>query len=354
MTHFTNSDYKVAQGATEGGAEACSLQAAQDDRLSNDGIRSNRNLYYTGTVCIFAHNEEKNIISTISSLLKSVPRNIPIIVYANGCTDRTISLCRQFMANNSQLQLRELPIASKVLAWNQAFDENSKVDYLIFADGDIEVAPMAFEQILKDLRDNPSGIIATGKQLPTWKLPQSPSMNWQQHLVGFFQLPLLQEFLGGAFYAFSRPRLQAKLATKGFHGIPQKVTCEDGFLEFILGPGELIISRALVYYTPGNFDDYIRYLARIRWQNEQLRILLGNQILDQTPSHAPILRKFWRKLLLSSSGKDFLLGLGAVLGRTLFKFINRKKIKRAYHNLGPIDGQGQAILTQWTRAKSTK
>jgi|GEM_PF-5081550 len=41
----TNSDYKVAQGATERGAEACSLQAAQDDRLSNDGIRSNQNWY---------------------------------------------------------------------------------------------------------------------------------------------------------------------------------------------------------------------------------------------------------------------------------------------------------------------
>jgi len=41
----TNSDYKVAQGATEGGAEACSLQAAQEDRLSKDGIRRKRNWY---------------------------------------------------------------------------------------------------------------------------------------------------------------------------------------------------------------------------------------------------------------------------------------------------------------------
>jgi len=41
----TNSDYKVAQGAIEGGAEACSLQVAQDDRPSNDGIRSKRNWY---------------------------------------------------------------------------------------------------------------------------------------------------------------------------------------------------------------------------------------------------------------------------------------------------------------------
>jgi len=45
MISNTNSDYKVAQGATEGGTEACSLQAAPDDRPSNDGIRSKRNWY---------------------------------------------------------------------------------------------------------------------------------------------------------------------------------------------------------------------------------------------------------------------------------------------------------------------
>gem|GEM_PF-5758491 len=41
----TNSDYKVDQGATEGDAEDCSLQAAQCDRPSNDGIRSKWNWY---------------------------------------------------------------------------------------------------------------------------------------------------------------------------------------------------------------------------------------------------------------------------------------------------------------------
>jgi len=38
----TKSVYKLDQGATEGGAEACSLQVEQEDRLSNDGIQSHR------------------------------------------------------------------------------------------------------------------------------------------------------------------------------------------------------------------------------------------------------------------------------------------------------------------------
>jgi len=46
--YTTNSDYKVDRGATEGDAEACSLQAAQADRPSNDGIRSKRNWYNKG------------------------------------------------------------------------------------------------------------------------------------------------------------------------------------------------------------------------------------------------------------------------------------------------------------------
>jgi|GEM_PF-3854988 len=47
----TKFDYKVDQGVTEGDVEACSLQAAQGDRPSNDGIRSNRIWYKSITIC---------------------------------------------------------------------------------------------------------------------------------------------------------------------------------------------------------------------------------------------------------------------------------------------------------------
>jgi|GEM_PF-1442158 len=60
-----NSDYIGDQGATEGGPEACSQQAAQCDRPSNDGIGSKWNWYdvemqtlaHHGEVIMIAANE---------------------------------------------------------------------------------------------------------------------------------------------------------------------------------------------------------------------------------------------------------------------------------------------------------
>jgi len=86
ITNNTKSHYKVGQGAAEGNAEACSLQAAQGDRPSNDGIRSHRiwNKAQIISLCTFigllsgcyaktkkAHSPEEEKVVTKNSLENS-------------------------------------------------------------------------------------------------------------------------------------------------------------------------------------------------------------------------------------------------------------------------------------------
>jgi glycosyltransferase involved in cell wall biosynthesis len=307
------------------------------------------------SVCVLAHNEEKNILRTLKSLMAAIPPDFPVIIYANGCTDQTIPICKEYLASYPQMTLKVIERASKVNAWNQAFLDNSSSDYIIFLDGDIEVKSDSCRKLMAEFERNPQLIISTGRQLPSWMGSSDYEMTWQQRLVGFLQLPLKQEFLGGALYAFNRSRLDSKLLSQGFQMIPEEIVCEDGFLEFILDPHEMIVSEALVFYTPGNISDYIRYLARIRWQNEQLKHILGAKLFQQTPSHSSPLQKLIRKWNATRKERTyFALALFAVAGRLFFKFLFGKRITRAYRELGSVMDKGSTVLTQQTRSKSTK
>lgn len=90
------------------------------------------------SVCVFAHNEEANILGTLSAICdgNDLSRLFPIYVYANGCTDRTVELVEGFAKEHSNVHLRVLPVASKPNAWNMAFSEQ-KSDIIIFSDGDV-------------------------------------------------------------------------------------------------------------------------------------------------------------------------------------------------------------------------
>ncbi len=196
-------------------------------------------------VCILAHNEEKNISRTLAAICSTKEaESLPVYVYANGCSDGTAKEVTRFAQTHRNVQLCELPIASKPLAWNTAFAAH-RSEFIIFSDGDILVEPGAALQLVNELKSFPDAVIATCRQVAI-----DEGLTFQQKLVGFMQIPLVQNFLAGGFYAVRRQPLAELLEQKGFTALPEGVAGEDAFLDYLVGPERLVVSAACAAYLP--------------------------------------------------------------------------------------------------------
>lgn len=295
-------------------------------------------------VCILAHNEEKNISSTLAAICSTKEaESLPVYVYANGCSDGTAREVTRFAQTHGNVQLRELPVASKPLAWNTAFAAH-RSEFIIFSDGDILVEPGAALQLVNELKAFPDAVIATCRQVAI-----DEGVTFQQKLVGFMHIPLVQNFLAGGFYAVRRRTLAELLEQKGFSALPEGVAGEDAFLDYLVGPERLVVSTACAAYLPPSFSDYCRYLARIRWQNEQIRlcwqnIAHGHGFLKRVVNKITGIRSF-RRLPVS------LLALSA---RNLYRMLFSSRIAKHYQNIGALRADGAGVLRDATRSLSTK
>lgn len=311
-------------------------------RHTDDIPRANRESDIS--VCVLAYNEEKRIERTLSAIVDgSEPSSFAVHVYANGCTDRTVEIARRFAESRANVFVREIPVASKPHAWNTAFAEQQG-EFLVFADGDIVPEPGAVTHLVGRLKAIPHAVIASCRQVPLRQ-----GLNLQQKLVGFMQLPLLQDFLAGGFYAVRRKTLAGLLAQRHYDGLPAGVTGEDCFLDRIVGHDRLLVADCCSAYEPADFGDYCRYLARIRWQNEQLGLLLPNG--EGAPAGLP--SRLAGKLRGCRGGQG-LVSLVAVGMRCGFKVIAFPFIFRIYRRLGPVREDGALILRSHTRSSSSR
>lgn len=295
------------------------------------------------SVCVLAYNEEKYIAATINSILNSSPElNFNVLIYANGCTDKTYEIAQQIAMTNQRVVAHNITMASKTNAWNEAF-KGCHSQYIIFSDGDVILEKEAIKNLYNDLLDDKI-IITTSRSFPNKNIK-----DFEKKMVGFMQLPLKHEFLYGGLYGLNRSKLKLKLEALGLAGLPTGITGEDCFLEFILNEVEFKVSRVKTFYEPPSMNDYCKYFARIKWQNLQLENKFNIKVKKRT---------FFEKITSKLTGQhEFyypLISIWAVLLKTIFKLINKKKIDEIFVRLGPIDGNGDKILSELTRSNSTK
>lgn len=70
-------------------------------------------------VMVLAHNEEAHIVSCLDSLCAEVPEHpLEVYVMANGCTDNTEALCREYAMRHANVQIVSIRLADKCNAWN--------------------------------------------------------------------------------------------------------------------------------------------------------------------------------------------------------------------------------------------
>ena len=301
-------------------------------------------------VCILAYNEQKHIQDTIRAILADNGNlDFNVVVYANGCTDKTVDMVRELCETIPNLRLRELKKASKPNAWNTAFAENTN-PILFFSDGDVRPEPGSVAALRRYFDKHPEVSLVCSQ---FW--PDAHGLTFEQHLAGFLQIPFAQDFHAGGFYAVRRSHLMARLEEKGLEGIPEGVVGEDEFLEALMPQNAFFVAREKVFSEPPKFADFLKYLARIRWQEEQLAEVYGDLLADQTRAPSGFLGGRLASKLASGQGPlRMLIGLTATGLRTVVKVACKGRIDRYYRNLGPVRSEGQDILSEATRSESAK
>lgn len=301
-------------------------------------------------VCILAYNEQKHIADTIRAVSTgNGDAAFDIIVYANGCTDNTADVVRALCATIPNLRLRELAKASKPNAWNTAFAEND-TPFLFFSDGDVRPEPGSVVVLRRCFEEHPHISLVCSQ---FW--PHTRGLSIQRRLTGFLQIPLAQDFLTGQFYAVRRSYMKARLADLCLQGVPEGIVGEDAFLG-LLFPGDMfLVAREKVFYEPPTVADYWKYLARMRWQGEQLTEFYGNLLAERGHgSNGSSRARLAAKLAAGQGLPRTLLGLLAAASRTVVKSLFKAKIDKCYRGLGSVCREGNTILSHSTRSESAK
>jgi len=316
------------------------------DRSPKRHPNESRGIMKRSCICILAHNEEAQLADTLRSLRRCSGANqMPTIVYANGCTDRTVGVVGALSQTMELIDVVELAIASKVNAWNRAFRE-SDTDYVVFSDGDIEAEEDAIEKLLGALDENPEAVIAACRFSPK----RGKSVTRESKIVGFLQQPLVFDYLCGGLYAVNRAALDRVFREHSIDGIPQGVTGEDEFLDMLLSRRQLLIVDTRFFYAAPGLDDFCKVLARFDWQARQLATHYAVFAHPEKKAKNRLIRRLLKKL--SSGGVSWWPGLPAVGLRYLFRAVYARRIADYLRTFGAIEPDGAKVLSSQSRTGS--
>ena len=301
-------------------------------------------------VCLLAYNEEARIAEVIERIVSGNRDSRPLIrVYANGCTDRTHEIVEAIARDDPDVELVVLEKPSKPNAWNRAFHDHQG-EIVIFADADVLPEPGAVAKIVAAFERHPSAEIACCESWPLLR-----GVAFEQIVTGLLQIPLRQDFLIGHFYGIRRLAFQRHFEALGSDGLPAGIAGDDAFLDQLVPRDRFVLVDAKVRYEPPSFDDYYRYLGRIRWQNEQIRQYNRQRGLSgRAVSADGRLSGAAEKLGGTRNPLRLMLGVTTTAARLLFKRLKRREIDAAYHRIGPVRSDGAWVLSEATRSSSVK
>lgn len=301
-------------------------------------------------VCILAYNEEANIAQTIESILHGNRDTRPIVrVYANGCTDRTHDIVRNLSKTSRDIELIELEKPSKPNAWNKAFHDNRN-EILLFADADVTPEQGAVKALLDAFEKNPELELACCESWPEFK-----GLSLEQKITGFMQIPLNQDFLIGHFYGIRRQTFDRYFAELGTTGLPEGIAGDDAFIDQLVPRDRFKLVDVRVKYQPPTLTDYYRYLARIRWQNEQISHFARTKSwAKRSKAKNGRITSLTEKLKTNRPAHRIATGVLTTAIRITFKAWNKNRIAVAYDELGTVGDNGASVLSQATRSVSVK
>jgi glycosyltransferase involved in cell wall biosynthesis len=109
---------------------------------------------------VLAHNEERHIRACLDSIFAAEREcTFEVYVMANGCTDATEQIVRQYAANRPEVRLVSIALGDKCNAWNVFIHETVPAHcpdraVYFFMDGDARAVPGSFSAMTRALAED--------------------------------------------------------------------------------------------------------------------------------------------------------------------------------------------------------
>lgn len=219
------------------------------------------------TVIIPSHNEENHISGCLDAVIaqRDLPPNhgVQVIVAANGCSDRTVTLARQkepaLKAAGFDLVVLDIVRGNKMNALNEA-EVVASYDNRIFLDADVIIGRTMFAEMAEILsRDAP--VYASG----TVRIQRPQSLITRAYAKVWTQMPFVRDGVPGiglyAVNAKGRARWDAFPA----------IIADDRFVRLQFAPQERCKTRAMHDWPlPEGFANLVN--VRHRWREGNLEL----------------------------------------------------------------------------------
>ncbi len=101
------------------------------------------------SIVMFAYNEERNIVNSVSSVFSNVNENLDqLFVLANGCTDSTVAILKELQKKYDKLNVIEFSLGDKCNAWNEYVHNIApQSDAHFFVDADVQFTKQVFPNL---------------------------------------------------------------------------------------------------------------------------------------------------------------------------------------------------------------
>ena len=227
------------------------------------------------SVCVPACNEAQGIRGMLTSVFEQdYGGDLDVIVCANGCTDRTEAVVREF-ARRRAVRLLVTDVACKSNAWNWLLRE-ARNDLIAFADADVRIRPGALGALVQRVRQL-DRTVAVG----ALTRPESSGCDYLTRILN--PPPQDHGCIVGRLYVVDRTPLRARFRARGFEEMPALLSGEDAWLSVVLGRGWWTTEpTAIVEYRPARWSELLAVERRCLGTERQLLTEYGHLLEDPT------------------------------------------------------------------------
>jgi glycosyltransferase involved in cell wall biosynthesis len=230
------------------------------------------------SIAVLAHNEEGSIARMLRSVVRqSAWRQTPpdrreVVVYANGCLDRTASVVRRFAERESAVRVVETAEKGKSQGWNALKAQLRRdAEWWIFADADVILHWRALERLLDGAAAHPEATVISSTLVSSARfVPVRYRGFLETSRVESERLKDPRRMVSARLYAIRRE------AAEGIR-LPPGLLNEDLYLSRLIGSDRIWRSPNARAFArePSTIRDIVRYQVRTRIGSFQARAVSG-------------------------------------------------------------------------------
>jgi glycosyltransferase involved in cell wall biosynthesis len=252
------------------------------------------------SIAVLAHEEEGSIARMLASVVRQTAwrarraEDRELVVYANGCRDRTAEVARRFAEANPGVRVVETAERGKSQAWNAVRGELRRdVEWWIFADADVLLDWRAVERLLAEGARSPSASVVSSMTVASARyVPLSHRGCLESSRIESERWKDPRRMVSARLYAIRREIAEAIT-------LPPGLLNEDLFLTRLLGSERIVRCRGarVIAREPAGLGDIVRYQVRTRIGSFQARAAVGPPVdSNKSASHLRERLRQYRRL----------------------------------------------------------